>query len=706
MTRFRRDINALRGVAVLLVVLFHFGVPGFGGGFVGVDVFFVISGFLMTGIVLGRLEQQRFSLIEFYIARFVRIVPALACTCATLIAFGWFYLDPQAYKTLVKHAAASLGFFSNIIYWREAGYFDTASQTKWLLHTWSLSVEWQFYLIYPIVLSLWARHVGRQRAVFVRLLWGMVTASFLLSLGAVRAYPEANFFMLPMRAWEMAAGGLVFLYADRLRTGTRATALIQAAGLAAIAVAALFITERADWPGPLTLLPVAGAAFVILCRADETWFAGFGPLQWIGRCSYSIYLWHWPVLVLARYVGWPSGVLASTLGGIGLSVVLGWVSFVVVEQRAAALRETVGARAVVALAGVPAVLLAVCAAIIHGNGYDFRLSPEVRQIASGKLDIDPRRNECLINSVARLNVPNADIGCRYGSSPDVKAIVWGDSHGNAVITSVAAAAEAAGGSVRFYGTSGCPPLIGASRFGKHREEPCRAFADRVAREIAAYPPAVPLIVVARFSAYVEGKGDQDDPTILVGYNGQRPSGDLNERRRRYAQLVTSDLCGIAKTRPVYVMLPIPEMGRDVPSDLAKSVILDRHPVDVSISEDTYARRNRVASQAIERAVEQCGVTALDPTRYLCTGGRCFGSTALQPLYMDGDHLNNRGGARLEPLFRTLFAPRARAALPQRGPSDPVQTATGSADDGVADSGSQGGGSSHIRTAPVTAKRQS
>ena len=152
--QFREDINGLRAIAVIAVVLFHFNSSWMPGGFAGVDVFFVISGFLMTGIIFKGLEQENFSILRFYVARANRIIPALALLCIILLIFGWFFLSPTEYKALGKHAVSSVGFISNNIYWLESGYFDSSSHEKWLLHTWSLSVEWQFYIIYPIILVL------------------------------------------------------------------------------------------------------------------------------------------------------------------------------------------------------------------------------------------------------------------------------------------------------------------------------------------------------------------------------------------------------------------------------------------------------------------------------------------------------------------------------------------------------------------------
>lgn len=208
---FRPDIAGLRAWALLAVVLFHFNIPGFGGGFVGVDIFFAISGYLMTQIILRGLEGERFSIWGFYLARARRIVPALLVLCAVLLTLGWFVLPASDYRPLGMHALTSVMFASNIQYWREAGYFDSASHDKWLLHTWSLSVEWQFYLVLPLLLwGVWKLWPGRLSA--ARVLIAVLLVSFALSVWLTSQKPEAAFFLLPTRAWEMLAGALVALY--------------------------------------------------------------------------------------------------------------------------------------------------------------------------------------------------------------------------------------------------------------------------------------------------------------------------------------------------------------------------------------------------------------------------------------------------------------------------------------------------------------
>ncbi|MCT7942959.1 acyltransferase family protein [Shewanella holmiensis] len=207
---FRNDINGLRAIAVLAVVIFHFKPDLVPGGFAGVDVFFVISGYLMTRIIFKGLENDTFNLIKFYIDRANRIIPALAFLCLIVLVFGWYNLSPIDYKSLGKHVTSSVSFVSNMIYWRESGYFDSESHSKWLLHTWSLSVEWQFYIIYPLILitikRLFSINTCKTIITLVTLV-GFVTSVFI-----TLKWPDSAYYLLPTRAWEMLAGALTCIY--------------------------------------------------------------------------------------------------------------------------------------------------------------------------------------------------------------------------------------------------------------------------------------------------------------------------------------------------------------------------------------------------------------------------------------------------------------------------------------------------------------
>lgn len=320
---FRHDINGLRAWAVLVVMLFHFGIPGFSGGFVGVDIFFVISGYLMGGIIIGGLEERggrKFSVWNFYLSRARRILPALLVLCAILLVLGWFVLLPTYYRALGGHVLTSALFLSNIKYWLEAGYFDSASHEKWLLHTWSLSVEWQFYLLLPLLLwGVWRFWPGRRNAfIALSVCFG---ASLGLSIWLTAFRPEAAFFLFPTRAWEMLAGTLI-----AMRGGVNAYApwqrqACEGLGFSMMAIA-VFTANPETWPGGYAVLPVLGAMLVLIANRQDSPLTAPAVLQRLGDWSYSVYLWHWPVVVALAYLGWLQQ-WYIVLAGLVLSLLLG-----------------------------------------------------------------------------------------------------------------------------------------------------------------------------------------------------------------------------------------------------------------------------------------------------------------------------------------------------------------------------------------------
>ncbi|HDZ58080.1 MAG TPA: acyltransferase [Pseudomonas xinjiangensis] len=370
---FRFDINGLRAIAVMAVVLFHFGVTGMQGGFVGVDVFFVVSGFLMTGIICSRLDTG-FTVSGFYLDRFWRIVPALAVFCAALLIVGWFLLLPSGYERLGKHTLGSLGFVSNLMYWKEAGYFDPASVDKWMLHTWSLSVEWQFYLIYPLLIVVLVRLFGQGRLRWFLLI--VALGSYLLSGYASSRWPTSAFFLLPTRMWELLAGALVYLFP--FRTPVRQSRALELSGIALIVVASVTFTEHIVWPGWLSAVPVFGTVLVIASSRQESLLTGNRISQALGRWSYSIYLWHWPLAVWLHYFALENEsiwVIATILASIGL----GWLSYRYVERRAGRLRNLGGRLKLYSgMGGAMTLLVALAAAPVVTHGFPARLSEEVR----------------------------------------------------------------------------------------------------------------------------------------------------------------------------------------------------------------------------------------------------------------------------------------------------------------------------------------
>ena len=255
---FRNDINALRAWAVMSVALYHFAIPGFSGGFVGVDVFFVISGFLMTGIIVEGLEKKEFSLVEFYFARLRRIMPGLAALCGVVLVIGWFLLAPDDYIKMAEHVRDTLLFSSNNTFRKEAGYFDALSHDKWLLHTWSLSVEWQFYMLLPLLLYLlWS--IRKSIGWLLGFLLFLGCLSFIACVIKTETDATKAFFILKFRCWEMVFGGVAYFISCLNNSRVKYSAFIFYFGSLLVFLSVVFIDGEDVCPGYLSLVPVIGA---------------------------------------------------------------------------------------------------------------------------------------------------------------------------------------------------------------------------------------------------------------------------------------------------------------------------------------------------------------------------------------------------------------------------------------------------------------
>jgi peptidoglycan/LPS O-acetylase OafA/YrhL len=646
---FRSDINGLRAWAVVAVALYHFGVPGFGGGFVGVDVFFVISGFLMTGIVLRGLERGDFSLIGFYLARARRIVPALAGLCATLLLLGWFVLLPPDYQILSTHAIYSLAFLSNVEYWQEAGYFDQASHEKWLLHTWSLSVEWQFYLLLPVLLAvLWRLAPGR--AALRRALCAGAVLSLTYSVWASDSQPSAAFYLLPSRAWELLAGGLVCLLPPLRWTPARRRWL-EGGGLLLIVLAIATFSSQQSWPGWRAAAPVCGAMLVLAARRDSAW-TGSRAAQWLGERSYSLYLWHWPIYVVLVYVELRGAPLALAAGLLA-TLALGHLSYRWLESTGRRLLAPPVRRAGPALLLMLAVVTLPGLAVWRLHGVAGRFPARVELAAAEAGNLNPRRAAC------HATTGGDSRSCVYGGA-DWKVIAVGDSHVEAIVSAIASAApDRAHAGVVQWSYSSCPFVAGlktvpASVLNRAGDYDCSQFISWAGTRLAALPPEVPVIIIGRYAAAALGPNEEHQgmaaPTVYFSRIAARPTPLFLDE---FASHVTDSACALARQRTVYMVRPIPEMGVDVPKTLSRRMSFGM-PGEISVPLADYRRRNAWLWAAQDAAHERCGVRILDPLPYLCHEGRCFGSLDGRPLYHDDNHLSEYGNKLLAPMFEPVF----------------------------------------------------
>ncbi len=324
---FRHDINVLRAIAILSVVLYHFKIPFFNAGFIGVDIFFVISGFLMTKIIYEKYINDNFSIFSFYLDRAYRIIPALVALLLFVMIFGWFVLFPLEYKQLAKETISAMAFASNILYFKQSGYFDASAEELYLLHTWSLAVEWQFYILYPILVVLFLKFFHTK---FLRyILLSLFLLSLLLSIFLTGKYPTASFYLLPTRAWELLAGAIIYFFPINFKPDNKYK--FQLLGFLIIITSLVFLNNKLFWPSYWALFPVLGAYLFISASYQEGILSKSKVLHFLGTTSYSIYLWHWPIFIWFNMNLWLNSIEFIVLA-ISLSVVFGWLSAVSVEK--------------------------------------------------------------------------------------------------------------------------------------------------------------------------------------------------------------------------------------------------------------------------------------------------------------------------------------------------------------------------------------
>ncbi len=623
---YRPDIDGLRAVAVSIVVLFHYGFAGFSGGFVGVDVFFVISGYLITAITRGEIERGRFSLAAFYERRARRIVPALvAVLLATGIASLFVFL-PEDLRLLAKGTEASALFGSNILFSHlAADYFDADNLTlQPLLHTWSLAVEGQFYMLFPLVLLA----LGHRRRPTAWVLALLAASSFALGVWGAFHRPVSAFYLLPGRAWELLAGGLLACRPVRLARAGDAAVL---AGFAAIGVAVAADTASTPFPGVAALLPCLGALLVIAGGSGGGRAAallGTAPVAWLGRISYSLYLWHWPVIVLARYGAGPELPLATRTALLVATVALAGLSHAVIERPFIARVALPRRRGFLVGAGV-----ATLAALALGQVLDLTgrgilpigsLPPAVATLAEGHFD--RLEGECPVPAADAVPLPYP---CRFGATGAAPSLaLWGNSYARMWLPALSQDAEAKGAAGLSLILSKCPPLLGIAVTSLPG---CVGF-DRAAVAYVASHPAI--------------------RTVVLGADWFDYDADLGRLD------ATLDALGVAGVR-VWILLAPPQADYPVPRTLALAA-LHGTAVPPPLDEAEARRRQSASTALIAATAARHGAAVIDPTTWLCDGTTCPVVRDGHPLFYDAGHITVFAASAIHGMFDPVLAPPASA----------------------------------------------
>lgn len=605
---YRRDIDGLRALAILPVLLFHAHVPGFSGGYVGVDIFFVISGFLITGIIAREIDAREFSLIRFYERRARRILPALFVMIAFVLAAASLIYLPGDFEGVPPSALMALAFLSNLWFFMNTGYFAGGAETMPLLHCWSLAVEEQFYIGFPLLLWLVARYAPGRRAAAIA---GVALVSFAWAWWKQADGDGFAFYMLPPRAWELFAGALLAVGAVPAVRHETAREALAFAGLALIAFAVVTYDENTVFPGVSALAPVLGSALLIHCAPGT--FAGrllsLPLLVGIGLISYSLYLWHWPLIVFAEYASDAPLSGISRVGVVAAAFALAWASWRFVERPFRSPRRF-DRRRIFALSGAGvAVLGLAAAALLPLGGWPGRFPPQVARYAQAKQDFSPRRDACLSNAIGGER-PECTIGADVAPS----ALLWGDSHGVELAWVLGEAMGRRGEALMQRTRGSCPPVIGYRVAG---DPGCARFNEEVLKRIE-HTPSIRHVYLAAFWA-------------SEGYRlpeMTRWIDDTLGRLRRAGKQVT-------------IVGPVPAQPFNVPRHLALQAAQGEARSETGEPASAHRLRTEWFTSNYPRW-RSAGVTILDPARALVAGRTTRIAAGGVPLYFDSHHLSVAG----------------------------------------------------------------
>jgi peptidoglycan/LPS O-acetylase OafA/YrhL len=673
-SEYRPDIDGLRAVAVIAVILYHLSVPGFAGGLVGVDIFFVVSGFVITRLLYSRVPDGSITLVWFYERRVRRLAPALMIVLLASFIAAFFLLLPSDFEQFTASLLATVLCVSNVLFARWYGdYFASDAASNPLLHTWSLGVEEQFYALYPIGLVVLFRYGVANKTVFNILLGAGALSFAMASVGGV-VFPSYAFFTLPARIWELMLGAIVARVAcTRAAIPTIALPWKQAlcvVGLICIGLGIVGVPFPRILPQPL--LACIGTA--ILIHANSSSYTVVKALLsnstfvWIGVISYSLYLWHWPIIVFYRYyfVGRPLDLYDTALI-LGITIVAAIVTWSCAEQPIRARRLLNGRRALSAVALGGSVVLILLAAVGLGTGgLPGRLPRSVAQFADGKSDVNPDRGKCILKEPENVLTNNfCRLGIDNGAAPSL--MVWGDSHADTWMPVFNDLARENGVAGLIAAHGGCPPLLGVKRVVRAHNDKCVEFNNAVFAAVVRYH-ITRVVLVGRWSWYIYGVeegGVEEGRGAVIAKIGESEAAaaNIDSRKEAFRAGITEAVAQLRKIgAQVWVIDQAPTYKVEVPQFLAYSAwrgmtakgrlreeVRQRHQFQIDVFNDNE-------------------LEIIDLPYYMCPPeeAACRLEAGERSLYRDYNHLSVFGAQTIAkwaaPVFKKVVAKRVQPEL--------------------------------------------
>ncbi|MFZ0297346.1 MAG: acyltransferase family protein [Candidatus Sulfotelmatobacter sp.] len=634
----RPDIDGLRAIAIIPVVLFHAGVLHVAGGFVGVDVFFVISGFLITGILLEDIRKDRFSIAKFYERRARRILPALFAVLSFASLAAYKLLLPNDLHDFGHSLISTLFFFSNITFSKEMGYFDGPAELKPLLHTWSLAVEEQFYIVYPLFLFLVTRFFRKRYAIAIG---SVLVVSFAYGVWRVHTQPITSFFLATTRAWELLIGGILAIQGIPKLNHKLIANVLGFLGLGLIAYSVFAFSGATPFPGWHALYPCLGAALVIYSGMDAETLVGrilsTRPMVFVGLISYSLYLWHWVIIVFTKqYLDRPLNG-RETMAVILASTLIASVVWRFVENPFRG-RGAIGTRAWI-FSGATAIAMLFAAfglTAFLSKGFPARFSGEARRLMNARDDFWGRRDEC-DGKICHLGAPGTQ----------ETFVLWGDSHAGALAPAFEhlALSDDLAGAVAFQ--SSCAPLLQMKRYDAGGKD-CTEFGKSVLDYIDTHH-IKNVFLHGRWARYTESTWHEQDLPVLL-----TPDLRPEENYAVFDKLIRSTLAELrSRNLNVVIIASVPEVGKDVPTTLAR-IALSGKQTELAPRRDQFMRRQQRAFRVLTSAAHDYGVQIVYPHQTLCSASECSVEKDQWPLYVDDDHLSIHGALDLSPLLEGLL----------------------------------------------------
>ncbi len=666
---YRPEIDGLRAVAVISVILFHahfqlFGVEPFKGGYLGVDIFFVISGYLIAGIIFSELGGGTFTLRDFYERRARRILPALLLVAATTLVIGLMVATPAPLTELAHSTFAVVFFVANIFFYMREDYFAEPGKLTPLLHTWSLAVEEQFYLLFPLLMAISWKFI---RGAIIPILIAGTVISLLLAAYTDRHDPSAAFYLFHNRAWEILTGCLLASLEKRPNPRWIAEVAFTLPtigfGLILTSICLLDSGERSvGWNNGLAVL---GTALIIrFGRGSDTvsWLLRMRPVVGLGLISYSLYLWHQPAFAFARSYMVNTPTDSTFLFLVLICVSLAYLTWRFVELPFRRRNTVTRQNLALTLTGSTAVLL-VCAGLTEvSGGFPHRFTKEQLDILAAK----PERGTATVDgrNCRRQSIEAACIIGRARAEPTFA--VLGDSHAETLTGPLSEMFNKMAISAYVYTYPACPFIAGVEPAGK--KIPCAEFEEGVMEALRAHR-ITNVIINDRSTAYISGAGFDNGeggvepgeiaafrPVGVVGNEVDRIAGTATALRRTLQRLLDMGIT-------VYYVLPVPEVGWHVPRTLVRLIAQDRLPLTTSLSR--YLNRNEIVLKIAEDMKNHQGFIPIYPHSILCSAdsGRCLTHSAGEVFYTDTDHLSLSGAEKLAAAIISAIRYRGDTIVP-------------------------------------------